>query len=50
MGNKYGPINLFLDKYNYDIWFENEELAGIISRKGDKEQSVDLWHATTRRW
>ena len=33
LGNKYGPINLFLEKYNCDIWFENEELAGIISRK-----------------
>ena len=42
LGNKYGPINLFLEKYNYDIWFENEELVGIISRKSDKEESVDL--------
>ena len=24
-GNKYDPINLFLEKCNYDIWSENEE-------------------------
>ena len=24
LGNKYDPINLFLETYNYDAWFENE--------------------------
>ena len=24
-GNKYNPANSFLETYNYDIWFENEE-------------------------
>ena len=24
LGNKYDPINLFLETYNYDVWFENE--------------------------
>ena len=23
--NKYDPINLFLEAYNYDVWFESEE-------------------------
>ena len=23
LGNKYGPINLFLETYNYDDWLEN---------------------------
>ena len=26
LGKKYDPINLFLETYNYDNWFENEEL------------------------
>ena len=42
MGNKYGPINLFREQYNYDIWFENKESANITSRKSDKEESVNL--------
>ena len=25
LGNKYGPINLFIETYIYDDWFENEE-------------------------
>ena len=25
MGNIYNPINLFLETYNYDVWFESEE-------------------------
>ena len=25
LGNKYDPINLFLETYNYDVWFENEK-------------------------
>ena len=32
---KYDLINLFLETYNYDLWFENEELT-------DWEKSVDL--------
>ena len=24
-GNKYDPINLFLETHNYNTWFENEE-------------------------
>ena len=36
-GNKYDPINLILEKYNYD-----EELADTTSRKSDNEESVDL--------
>ena len=23
--NKYDPINLFLDTYDYNVWFENEK-------------------------
>ena len=25
MGNIYNPINLFLETYNCDVWFESEE-------------------------
>ena len=25
LGNKYDPINLFLETYNYDDWFENKK-------------------------
>ena len=42
MGNKYGPINLFLETYNYNNWFKNEEKADTTSRKNDKEESLDL--------
>ena len=35
MGNKYDPIYLFLETYNYDVWLENEEST-------DKEESTDL--------
>ena len=35
MGNKYGPINLILETYNYNIWFENEESDDTTSRKSD---------------
>ena len=27
LSNKYDPINLFLETYNYYVWFENEESA-----------------------
>ena len=39
LGNKYGPINLFLEAYNYDVWFESEELTDTT--KTD-EKSTDL--------
>ena len=42
MDNKYNPINLFLEIYNYNIWFENEKLADTTSRKSDKGESVHL--------
>ena len=42
MGNKYDPTNLFLETYDYDIWFENKKSADTTSRKKDKEESVDL--------
>ena len=35
MGNKYDPINLILETYNYNIWFENEESDDTTSRKSD---------------
>ena len=41
LGNKYDPINLFLETYNYHVWFENEESADM-ARKSDKKESVDL--------
>ena len=42
LGNKYNPINLFFESYNYDFWFENEESTVITSRKSDKEESIDV--------
>ena len=42
MGNKYDPINLFLETYNYNVWFENEESTDTTSRKSDEDESVDL--------
>ena len=33
LGNKYDPINLFLEAYNYDIEFENEESTNTTSKK-----------------
>ena len=39
MGNKYDPIDLFLEADNYDVWFESEELSDIA--KSD-EKSTDL--------
>ena len=35
--HEYDPTNLFLKPYNYDLWFENEELSDI-TRKSDKEE------------
>ena len=39
LGNKYDPINLFLETYNYNVWFENEESSDAT--KTD-EKSTDL--------
>ena len=33
---------MFLEIYNYNIWFENEKLADTTSRKSDKGESVHL--------
>ena len=41
LGNKFDPINLFLETYNYDVCFENEELTDTTT-KSDKKESVDL--------
>ena len=30
-------ILLFLETYNYGVWFENEESTDITSRKTDKK-------------
>ena len=35
LGNKYDSTSLFLETYNHDVWFQNEEST-------DKEESVDL--------
>ena len=37
MGNKHDPVNLFLETYNCDVWFENEESTDATSRKSNKE-------------
>ena len=42
LGNKYDPIHLFIDAYNYYVWFENEQSTDTSSRKSGKEKSVDL--------
>ena len=39
--HKYDPKNIFLETYNFDIWFENEELSDTTI-KNDKEVSVGL--------
>ena len=37
LGDKCNPINLFLDIYNYDDWFENEEF-GMLPLECDEEK------------
>ena len=32
LSNKYDPINLFLETYNYYVWFGNEESADMTRR------------------
>ena len=38
--SKYDPDKLFLKAYNYDVWFENEELC-VKKELTDKEESTD---------
>ena len=38
LGNKYDPINLFLDTCDYNAWFENEKSTDKTSRKSDQEE------------
>ena len=33
LGNKYDPTNLFLETYNYDVWFENKESTDEKNKK-----------------
>ena len=53
LGNKYYPINLFLQTFNYDDWFENKKSTDetrksdkkestVTIRKSGKKESVDL--------
>ena len=39
LGSRYDPTNLFLETYNYDVWFENKESNDAT--KSD-EESTDL--------
>ena len=39
--NEYDAINLFLDTYNYDDWFESKKSNDTI-RKSEKEEFIDL--------
>ena len=43
VGNKYDLINLFLETYKYNVWFENKESTDKTSRKSDKDEYVDLF-------
>ena len=54
MNRKHDPKKLFLETYNYNVWFENEELPDtrrkmikknrlIQQEKSDKEDSADLF-------
>ena len=36
LGNKYDPINLFIEKYNHYVCFENKQSADT-TRKSDKK-------------
>ena len=41
LGNKYGPINFYLETYNNDVWFESEESTdknGMPPLEGDEEE------------
>ena len=39
MDNKYDPTDLFLGRYDYDNWFENQKSTDIT--KGCEEESAD---------
>ena len=39
--NEYDPINLFLDTYNYDDWFESKK-SNDTTRNIEKEEFLDL--------
>ena len=39
-GNKYDPINFFVETFNYDVQFENEKSTDTITRT-DKVESTD---------
>ena len=40
LDNKHEDANLFLERYNYYLWFEKEK--SIDTTKGDEEESADL--------
>ena len=42
LGNKYNPINLFLETCNYDFWFWNEESTDT-TKNSSNEESADLY-------
>ena len=44
LGNKYNPINIFIETFCYGAWFQNEESTDTTSKKSDKKDSVDLSH------
>ena len=48
LGNKFDPINVFLETYNYDVGFENKESTNT-TRKSDKRICRFIRHATTIR-
>ena len=39
MGDKYDPINLFIEAYNYHFWFEGEEPSATTK---PNEKSTEL--------
>ena len=41
LGNKFDPVNLLMETYNYEDWFKNEESTDTTRASG-KEESVDL--------
>ena len=41
MEHKYDPAKIFLEKYNYGVWFENKEFTDK-EESTDKKESVDL--------
>ena len=43
LGHEYDPINLFLETYNHDVWFEKEVLTmRIQERVIKKNMFIDL--------